>query len=61
MPVSNFLAWYVTVYTIYQLFALYIIRRSPANACALVTIFAMGAFNLLAWARLAQRPQSSSL
>src|SRR5258708_23385999 len=30
VPVSNFLGWYLTVYVIYQLFALYL-RRHPTN------------------------------
>jgi putative membrane protein len=105
VPVSNFLGWYLTVYVIYQLFALYLRRRaihgyskghslpsgywrmavlfygisaagnlalipragiSPVSdptgaqwrvtsivgASALVSIFVMGAFTLLAWLRL---------
>jgi uncharacterized membrane protein len=102
VPVSNFLGWYLTVYVIYQLFALYLrrsttsLKRLPpgywrlalvfyvvsaagnllvvipragpavvsdpagvqwkvsniASACALVSIFLMGAFSLLAWVRL---------
>ena len=100
VPVSNFLGWYLTVYLIYQLFALYLRRRpgvpAPVGATlwrtavlfygvsalgnllvavprhptvtdaagvawpvsgilatsALVSIFAMGAFALLAWVRL---------
>ena len=102
VPVSNFLGWYLTVYVIYQLFALYLRNRptnhdpfppvywhqavvfygvsaagntlhafakagnsvvsDPAGAqwkvsaitgtCALVTIFTMGAFAVLAWVRL---------
>lgn len=105
VPASNFLGWYLTVYLIYQLFALYLRGRSldpvvlPSNywhlallfygvsaggnllllipqaaspmvtdpsgaqwrvsditaACALVSIFLMGAFALLAWARLVDR------
>jgi len=101
VPISNFLGWYLTVYVIYQLFALYL-RGHPTNrnplpsnywrqavlfygvsaagnlllivprfglsatdptgtqwrvsditgSCALVTIFTMGAFTLLAWVRL---------
>jgi uncharacterized membrane protein len=103
VPVSNFLGWYLTVYVIYQLFALYL-RNRPTNpdplpsaywtqavvfygvsaagnillalprgagnsvvsdptgvqwkvsaitgTCALVTIFTMGAFVVLAWVRL---------
>jgi uncharacterized membrane protein len=102
VPVSNFLGWYLTVYVMYQLFALYLRGRStnpsplPSNywqlavlfygvsaagnillaiprtglsvvsdptgaqwkvsditrACALASIFTMGTFALLAWARL---------
>ena len=102
VPITNFFGWYVTVYVIYQLFALYLSRRTinpdplPASywrqavlfyvvsaagnlllvlpqarfsvatdavgvqwrvsditvACALVTIFTMGVFALLAWLRL---------
>jgi uncharacterized membrane protein len=102
VPVSNFLGWYLTVYLIFQSFALYL-RRWPSlrkalplaywreplrfyavsaagnlllaiprpgpsvvsdpggrlwrvsditETCALVTIFTMGVFALLAWARL---------
>jgi len=102
VPVSNFLGWYLTVYVIFQSFAIYL-RRRPAEhrtlppgywrepllfyavsaagnlvlaiprpgasvvsdptgalwrvrdittTCALVTIFTMGAFGFLAWARL---------
>ena len=101
VPVSNFMGWYLTVYLIYQSFALYL-RRRPAgpgllppgfwrtavlfygvsavgnlfvvaprglrivtdasaaewrvsgilSASALVSIFVMGAFTLLAWVRL---------
>jgi Carotenoid biosynthesis protein len=105
VPLSNFPGWYLTVYVIYQLFALYP-RRRPAGptplpsgywhqallfygisaagnllllipragpsvvsdptgmtwrvsditgTCALVTIFTMGAFVLLAWVRLTDR------
>ena len=100
VPVTNFLGWYLTVYLFYQLFALYLWRRSavlnpplryaqlailfyavcatgnllllgtpPATASdpsgamwnvrdilgasALVSIFTMGAFALVAWVRLA--------
>jgi uncharacterized membrane protein len=103
VPVSNFLGWYLTVYIIYQLFALYLRRQAsdpgvlptrywreavffygvsaagnlllaipqaaptvvsdPAGTlwrvaditglCALISIFAMGAFAVLALARLA--------
>jgi putative membrane protein len=102
VPLSNFAGWYLTVYSIYQLFALYSCRRASTSAplppaywrqpvlfyavsaagnlllalpqtrftvvagptgtqwrvsdisatCALVTIFTMGAFALLAWVRL---------
>lgn len=102
VPVSNFLGWYLCVYVIFQLFALYLRGRStglhplpssywrlavlfyaasaagnillvipragpsvvtdPAGVqwrvsditgtCALISIFTMGAFALLAWARL---------
>lgn len=104
VPVSNFLGWYLTVYVIYQLFALYLRKNSSslhplssrywdlavlfyaisaagnlwvipaarpsvvsdpagaqwnvshiAGACALVSIFVMGAFALLAWVRLADQ------
>jgi uncharacterized membrane protein len=105
VPVSNFLGWYLTVYVIYQLFALYLRGRStdpsplpsrywhvpvlfygtsaagnilPAvvgaglsvvsdpsgtqwkvsditRAGALTSIFTMGAFALLAWARLSDQ------
>jgi uncharacterized membrane protein len=102
VPASNFLGWYLTVYAIYQSFALYV-RNRPTNfdslpsgywqsavlfyavsaagnillvipqagvsvvsdptgaqwrvsditgTCALVSIFVMGAFALLAWVRL---------
>lgn len=101
VPVTNFFGWYLTVYIIYQLFALYLSRHTmnpeplPANhwreavlfygvsaagnillvfpqarfssvsdragvqwrvshitaTCALVTIFTMGVFTLLAWLR----------
>ena len=109
VPVSNFLGWYLTVYVIYQLFALYLRRRSttpgplPASywyqavlfyaasaagnilliiprtglsvvsdpigkewkvsditaTCALVSIFTMGTFAMLAWARLAAGERNS--
>ena len=101
VPVSNFMGWYLTVYLIYQSFALYLRRRPAApgllppgfwrpavlfygvcavgnlfvvaprglaivtdasgaewrvsgilGASALVSIFVMGAFTLLAWVRL---------
>ncbi|HYL74017.1 MAG TPA: carotenoid biosynthesis protein [Bryobacteraceae bacterium] len=102
VPVSNFLGWYLAVFVIYLLFALYLRGRSPnpdplprgywhqallfyglsaagnlllviprpglsvvsdptgtqwkvsdiTGTCALVTIFTMGAFTLLAWVRL---------
>jgi len=102
VPVSNFCGWYLAVFTLYVLFALYLRGRSPnlgplprgywyqpllfyglsaagnllliiprpgllvvsdptgmqwkvsdiTGACALVTIFTMGAFTLLAWVRL---------
>jgi uncharacterized membrane protein len=105
VPVSNFLGWYLTVYVVYQLFALYLRGRQtntdplPASyrhqavlfyaasaagnvlliipraalsvvsdptgtkwkvtditgTCALVSIFTMGAFALLAWARLSDQ------
>jgi putative membrane protein len=103
VPVSNFLGWYLTVYVIYQLFALYLRRHAiPSHslplsywrvailfygvsaagnlalvpraglsvvsdptgaqwkvsgilaASALVSIFVMGAFALLAWLRLGE-------
>jgi len=109
VPVSNFLGWYLTVYLFYQLFALYLRRRSiPPNALpstywhlavlfyalcaagnlllllgtppgglalvsdpsgatwrvrdilgasALVSIFTMGAFALIAWVRLVEQPE----
>ena len=107
VPISNFLGWYLTVWTIYQSFAFYLWKRpaevmrlsagywrqallfygisaagnlllliplagSPvvsdpagiawnvsdiAAACAMVTVLTMGAFTLLAWVRLAQRPR----
>jgi len=110
VPVSNFLGWYLTVYVFYQLFALYLRRRStnpdvlppgywklavlfyavsaagnillaipragpsvvsdPTGAqwrvsditatCALVSIFTMGAFALLAWLRLTD-PEGGNL
>lgn len=107
VPLTNFLGWLLTVYVIYQLFALYLQNRpidskhlpprywrlpilfyaisaagnllltvprhripvvsDPAGtqwnvrsiiaACALVSIFVMGAFAFLAWARLTgQKP-----
>jgi putative membrane protein len=111
VPVSNFLGWYLTVYLFYQLFALYLRRRSiPLNAppstywhlavlfyalcaagnlllllgtppggravvsdpagatwrvrdilgaSALVSIFTMGAFAVLAWVRLAEQTQEA--
>jgi len=102
VPVSNFFGWYLTVYGIYQLFALYLHRRSIdpdplaprywhlpivfyavsaagnlllvipraglvqvadptgmqwrvsdiTGTCAVVSVFTMGAFALLAWVRL---------
>jgi putative membrane protein len=97
VPVSNFLGWFLAVYVIYQLFALYLGDRlldspgysrlpvifygisaagnllllstagpavvtdalgmpwkvgSIVGASALISIFVMGAFTLLAWARL---------
>ena len=105
VPVTNFLGWYLTVFVIYQLFALYLKERSAgpiplasrywhqavlfyavsaagnvlsaipaagpivvadpsgvqwkahdiAAASALVSIFVMGAFALLAWVRLADQ------
>jgi uncharacterized membrane protein len=114
VPVSNFLGWYFTVYISYQLFALYLRRRSVVfnplpvsfwqfavlfyaicaagnllllfgappgglavvsdpsgatwnvrdilGASALVSIFTMGAFALLAWIRLAERnPEATAL
>ncbi|MGA2135454.1 MAG: carotenoid biosynthesis protein [Bryobacteraceae bacterium] len=110
VPVSNFLGWYLTVWLIYQSFALYLRKATattvrlrtgywrqalwfyavsaagnlllvipqagpamvtdPAGvawrvgditrACALVTVFTMGAFCLLAWARL-DDPSSSTI
>lgn len=109
VPLSNFLGWFLTVYIIYQLFALYLRGRAinsrplPSGhwhmavlfyavsaggnlllaiprhktsmvadatgtqwnvggitaACALVSIFMMGAFAFLAWARLAGRNATS--
>lgn len=103
VPVTNFFGWYLTVYVMYQLFALYLRGRSInsklmpfsywlqallfygvsaagnlllvipraglsvvsdsagvqwkvsdiTGTCALVTIFTMGAFALVAWVRLA--------
>lgn len=114
VPVSNFLGWYLNVFILYQLFALYLRGHAPqidklprgywrmavifygvsaagnlllliprsglsqvtdatgkvwqvssiTTACALATIFTMGAFTLLAWVRLSpgsSRPQSSQL
>jgi uncharacterized membrane protein len=109
VPVSNFLGWYLHVYILYQLFALYL-RGRPTNAsplpsgywrlavlfygvsaagnlllliprpglsqvtdatgkewqvssitaaCALASIFTMGAFALLAWIRLTDRDSHS--
>jgi uncharacterized membrane protein len=105
VPVSNFLGWDLTVYVVYQLFALYLRNRSASpgplpvsywhqpvlfyaasaagnilliipqaalsvvsdptgtkwkvtditGTCALVSIFTMGAFALLAWARLSDQ------
>jgi putative membrane protein len=105
VPASNFAGWYLTVYVIYQLFALYLRGRAnnsvplpraywrqpvlfytvsaagnlllvlpqgrfnvvsdPSGTqwrvsditatCALVTIFTMGAFALLAWVRLSDQ------
>ena len=102
VPLTNFLGWYLVIYVIYQLFAIYLRTRvrennsqprvywnwaivfyamsaagnvvilvptsypdvvldpagaawsvkSIAAACALVSIFVMGAFVLIAWARL---------
>jgi len=110
VPVSNFLGWYLTVYVLYQLFALYLRGRSPTTAplpagfwhlavlfysvsaagnvlltiptpgplvtsdptgaqwkvidithtCALISIFTMGAFAVLAWARLGEQPALNS-
>src|SRR6266852_7310655 len=111
VPVSNFLGWYLGVYISYQLFALYLRRRSAIlnalplrhwhlavlfytvcaagnlllllgtppgglaavsdssgalwnirgilGACALVSIFTMGAFALFAWLRLADQNQEA--
>jgi uncharacterized membrane protein len=105
VPLSNFFGWYINVYVIYQLFAIYMRRRSTnlnalprvywrlpvlfyavsaagnlllliprpgfsvvsdptgrawqvssiTGACALVSIFLMGAFAVLAWVRIAER------
>jgi putative membrane protein len=104
VPLTNFFGWYLTVYVIFQLFALYLSRhvnatppspgylrqavlfyavsaagnvflilpntrpsmisdsagaqwrvRDITEACALVTVFTMGAFATLAWARLAEQ------
>lgn len=100
VPISNFLGWFLTVFILYQTFALYLRKESersanadygrlavlfyavsaggnlllaiprpnPAvvadatgalwkasdiiNACALVTVFTMGAFTIFAWIRL---------
>lgn len=102
VPVSNFLGWYLTLYVIYQAFAVYLRKRSTnpgplpsgywqlavlfyavsaagnvllvipqagisvvsdatgvqwrvsdiTGTCALISIFVMGAFALLAWIRL---------
>ncbi len=106
VPVTNFLGWYLTVYLFYQLFALYLWRRSavlnpplryaqlailfyavcatgnllllgtPATvsdpsgamwnvrdilgASALVSIFTMGAFALVAWVRLADDEKTTA-
>jgi uncharacterized membrane protein len=111
VPVSNFLGWYLTVYLIFQSFALYL-RRWPSastqlptgywhqpllfyaisaagnlllaiprpgrsvvsdptgmrwrvsditGTCALVTIFTMGVFALLAWARLKDDKSEATL
>jgi uncharacterized membrane protein len=110
VPVSNFLGWYLTVYIFYQLFALYLRRRSTnpdalppsywklavlfyavsaagnillaipraglsvvsdatgaqwrvsdiTGSCALVSIFTMGAFALLAWVKLTD-PEDGNL
>jgi len=104
VPVTNFFGWYLVIYVIYQLFALYVRRRITPNesllpnywrwaiifyamsaagnviilvptsypdvvfdpagvarsvrsivgACALVSIFVMGAFAVIAWIRLFQ-------
>jgi len=109
VPVSNFLGWYLTVYVVFQLFALYLRDRAinpdpvpyrywriavafyaicaagnvllviprprlsviadPAGVlwrvsditatCALVSIFAMGGFALLAWVRLADQVEAN--
>jgi putative membrane protein len=110
VPVSNYLGWYGTVFTIYLLFALYLRRRPaqalPANrgrwrrpailfyalcaagnvlqvipravpavvqdstgkpwrvaditgASALVSIFVMGAFSVLAWIRLIEQEKAA--
>jgi putative membrane protein len=110
VPISNFLGWYLTVYVLYQSFALYLRERLPdskslppgywrqavffytvsaagnlllmlpqtrfrvvadptgvqwrvsdiTTTCALVTIFTMGAFALMAWVRLADRTSAGS-
>jgi uncharacterized membrane protein len=110
VPVSNFVGWYLTVYVIFQLFALHLRDRAinpdplpsgywrlaiilyaisaagnvllviprpgpsvvvdPAGtqwrvsditgACALVSIFTMGAFALLAWIRLADQERKAN-
>jgi putative membrane protein len=108
VPVSNFLGWYLTVYLIYQSFAIYLYRtsvgppdlppgywhtavlfygvsalgnlfviappqlkevadptgthwevRSILGASALVSLFVMGAFTLLAWVRLIDRSRTA--
>lgn len=111
VPVSNFLGWYLDVYVIYQLFALYLrghsTRPDPlpssywrlpvifygvsaagnillaipsagravvsdptgaqwrvsdiTGACALVSIFTMGAFALLAWVRIADQDTEATI
>ncbi len=110
VPVSNYMGWYGTVFTIYLLFALYLRRRpasatatpppsprpalifyvlcaagnvlqivSPpapaivqdptgkqwcyadiAGASAVISIFVMGAFAIIAWVRLAEQEKAST-
>jgi uncharacterized membrane protein len=111
VPVSNFFGWYLTVYVLYQLFALYLRGRSDnrdllppsywnlavvfygvsaagnllltipkagpsvvsdatgmrwrvsdiTGACALISIFVMGGFALIAWIRVPTRTTNHDL